>query len=240
METSLAAAIASYHPSADAISLVQQTPLLLLVGVTGAGKDTIIRALEQKDAFHRIVSHTTRQPRENFGLIEVDGHDYHFINHSEAEQMVYSQAFIETKYVHGNVYGTSVEEFRRIAASKRIAMTDIDIQGVREYLDMKPDTHAVFLLPPNSAEWERRLTKRYGDLERHKSDIAKRLTSARQELQEAMQDDRFVVVVNNNLDQTIERVLKVATGEVDHTSDMAQEIADELLLYIDRKISTLD
>lgn len=236
MNTTLAEAIAAYSPSLEAIELVRKTPLLLLVGVVGAGKDTIIRQLEKRGGFHRIISHTTRVPRANQGVMEVDGEDYHFIDHASAEIMVNGRAFVEAKYVHGNVYGTSVAEFQSISDRHEIAMTDIDIQGVKEYLDIKSDTHAVFLLPPNAAEWERRLVKRYGNLDEYKEEIRKRLTNAKAELIEAMADDRFVVVVNNDLEQTIDRVLGVATGAVDHTSDMAQQIADELLAYIDRQL----
>ncbi|MBC7746548.1 hypothetical protein H7Y40_01040, partial [Pedobacter sp.] len=204
------------------------------------GKDTIVSALKLQPEFHRIISHTTRPPRENFGVMEVNDEAYHFITHDEAGAMVRPHEFVEAKYVHGNVYGTSVAEFQKIADKQQIAMTDIDIQGVKEYLAIKPDTHAIFLLPPSASEWENRLIKRYGILENHREDIIKRLTTARYELNDAMRDERFVVVVNDDLEQTILRVLGVAKGDIDHTSDMAQSISDELLAYIEQKISTLD
>lgn len=240
MNTSLASLIHHYQPSKETIHLVDATPLLLVVGVTGAGKDTIISALKERADFHRIISHTTRPPRQNFGIMEVHDEHYHFISHDEAESMVKAHEFVEVKYVHGNVYGTSVAEFQKIVDKQQIAMTDIDIQGVKEYLAIKPDTHAIFLLPPSAREWEQRLIKRYGDLNKQKGEITKRLITARYELNDAMRDERFVVVVNDELERTIQRVLGVAKKEVDHTSDMAQSIADELLVYIEQMISTLD
>lgn len=238
MEDKLSQLISAYTPSPEAIAVVQRTPLLLLVGITGAGKDTISSRLEAMGGFHRIVSHTTRPPRENFGVMEVDGHHYHFITLDDAGRMLERHEFVEAKYVHGKVYGTSVSEFAKIAADNAVAMTDLDIQGVKEYLAIKPDTHAVFLLPPSASEWERRLTARYGDLSQHMDEVAVRFRTAQRELRDVLQDDRFVIIVNDDLEQTIDRVVGVATGRVDHTSDMAHGIAEELLAYIDRQLGT--
>lgn len=238
MEDKILRLIATYAPSPEAIAVVQKTPLLLLVGITGAGKDTVSTHLESRGGFHRIVSHTTRPPRENLGVMEVDGHHYHFITLDEAARMLEQQAFVEAKYVHGKVYGTSVAEFEKIAAESAVAMTDLDFQGVREYLAIKPDTHAIFLLPPSVEEWTRRLTTRYGDLARHMAEVRVRFETAQRELREVMQDDRFVIVVNDNLEQTIDRVVGVVTGTIDHTSDRAHDIAEELLAYVNQQLGT--
>src|SRR5664279_5567920 len=86
METSIDEALvrklASYSPaSATATAeLVKSTPILLLVGPTGAGKDALQDKLLATGLYHHIVSHTTRPPRINHGVIEQDGREYHFID----------------------------------------------------------------------------------------------------------------------------------------------------------------
>lgn len=220
--------------------LLKGVRLLLFIGVAGAGKDTLKRLFLATGRFHHIVSHTTRAPRKNNGVLEQDGQDYHFISLENASQMVRDKQFVEAKYVHGNIYGTSNDEFVEAKANQQTAITDIDIQGVREYLRFKPETHAVFLLPPSAKEWERRLHGRYGDSDEHHEEILKRLNSADRELVDALADDRFVVIVNDDLDSTVERIEGVLSGDIEATSQHARDIADELLMYIRERISTLD
>lgn len=214
------------------VSLVRDTQLLLIAGIVGGGKNTVINELLRHDTFRPIVSHTTRLPRVNHGVPERDGQDYHFVTVEEAGQLVRDQAFVEVKYVHGNVYGTSASELQAARDEGKIAVTDIDIHGVMEYLSIKPDTHAIFLLPPSVETWLTRLERRYGDLETHRDEIRKRFQTAYDEITHIMQDDRFIIVINDDLATTVERIGQIVRGERDHTSDYAATVADHLLEYI--------
>lgn len=228
--------IEQYRMSAEASALVQATKLLLIAGIVGGGKNTVINELLKGSEYHQIVSHTTRPPRNNHGVMEMDGVDYHFISLGEAEQLIEEKAFVEVKYVHGNVYGTSAAELQAAHAEDKIAVTDIDIKGVVEYLDVKPDTHAVFLLPPSVETWLARLERRYGNLEDHQEEIEKRLRTAQEEIAFIQQDERFILVVNDDLETTVERIEQVVTGQRDHTSDFALTIAEHLLEYISHRL----
>src|SRR5690606_6577343 len=103
-------------------------------GIVSAGKDTVVTNLAEDPDFKVIVSHTTRPPRMNHGVLEQDGVEYHFIDLAEAEAMLERGEFVEAKYVHGNIYGTSLKEIRAIHDQGVIGLTDIDIHGVEEYL----------------------------------------------------------------------------------------------------------
>lgn len=234
---SLKELITNYRMSDDTRQLVAGSRLLLIAGIVGAGKNTIINELLKGDGYHRIVSHTTRQPRANHGIMEADGHDYHFIDLAAAEEMVKGRAFVEAKYVHGNVYGTSAAELQLAHDQGKIAMTDVDIQGVLEYLDTKPDTHAVFLLPPSVDTWLKRLSKRYGNLDDHHDEITKRFRTARDEIRHIQADKRFVLVVNDDLESTVERVTGVVEGTVDDTSEYAEAVTDHLIDFLDSKLA---
>lgn len=229
--------IKNYHMSSEAAELVKKTKLLLIAGVVGGGKNTVINELLKSSEYHEIVSHTTRPPRNNHGVAEVDGTDYHFVTPGEAEQLIAESAFVEVKYVHGNVYGTSVAELAVAYDNDKIAVTDIDIKGVVEYLDIKPDTHAVFLLPPSVETWLARLERRYGNLEDHREEIEKRLKTAQDEITYIQQDKRFILVVNDDLETTVERIEQIVRGERDHTSDFALTIAEHLLEYISSRLA---
>ena len=216
--------------------LIKNTRLLLVASVAGGGKDTIVKELLKTGEFHRIISHTTRSPRINHGVMEENGRDYNFITREQATELLVTDAFIEAKFVHGNVYGTSVAEIQAAHDEDKIAVTDIDIQGVVEYLDVKPDTHAVFLLPPSVDTWLKRLENRYGDLEQHQDEIQKRFRTAYDEIKHVQSDERFILIINDDLQTTVGRVQGVIDGSVDHSSEYARKVTEHLLDYLETKV----
>lgn len=222
--------ILHYKPSDTTIQLVQQTPILLLVGVSGAGKDTIKHKLLETGEYHHIVSHTTRPPRRNHGILEEDGSDYHFIQLADAEKMLDEGAYVEAKIYSGNVYGTSVAEIEAAHSEGKIAVTDLEVQGVAEYKSMTPDNlHAVFILPPNYAVWQERLKKRYV----HgvdPADIEKRMATAKVELKDALEKDYFRFVINDDLEAAVQAVDQIAHGAPSgKESETARALAQDLL-----------
>ena len=104
--------VKNYQTPPDAITLVENSRILLLAGISGAGKDTTKRYLLKDPEYHDIVSHTTRAPRINNGKEEINSIDYNFITLEEAERMLHERQFIEAKFVHGRIYGTSVAQIK--------------------------------------------------------------------------------------------------------------------------------
>jgi guanylate kinase len=228
--------IEQYHMTDAAKELVQSIQLLLIASVVGGGKDTITKELLKTGNFHKIITHTTRRPRVNHGILEENGREYNFVSLEQAEELITQKAFIETKFVHGNVYGTSVAEIQAAYDEHKIAVADIDIQGVIEYLEVKPDTHAVFLLPPSVDTWLKRLENRYGNLDEHQDEIKKRFRTAYEEIKHIQQDDRFILIINDELQTTVERVLGVVNGTVDHSSEYARKVTEHLLDFLETKL----
>lgn len=232
--------LAHYRMSDNTAKLVRDTKLLLIAGIVGGGKNTVINELLKSSNYHEVVSHTTRAPRNNHGVMERDGVDYHFVSLEQAKNLIEEKAFVEAKYVHGNVYGTSAAELQVAHDNDKIAVTDIDIKGVVEYLDIKPDTHAIFLLPPSVETWLSRLARRYGNLEEHQDEIVKRFKTAYEEITFIQKDKRFILVVNDDLETTVERIEQIVAGERDQTSEFALTITEHLLEYISSRLSKSD
>ncbi len=210
MEDQLQTLVNSYKIPAAAAELVKTTPIVLLVGVSGAGKDTIKHRLLETGQYHHIVSHTTRAPRRNAGILEDDGIDYHFINKEQAADMLRAGEFVEAKLYSGNMYGTSTNEIKQAHDEGKIAITDIEVQGVAEYKAISESVIAQFILPPDYAEWQRRLLSRYGDAGPDPADIAKRMQTAITELQEALSEPYYHFVVNEDLGEAVRAVDKIA------------------------------
>jgi len=154
-------------------------PLLLMIcSPSGAGKSTLTRhLLASVEGLTFSVSHTTRGPRTG----EVDGVHYHFVDRPEFEQEVAAGRFAEWAEVHGNLYGTSLEEIVRARDNGHTGIIfDIDIQGARQLRAARPEVVGIFILPPSMAELRRRLESRASDTPEV---IARRMQKARDEIE---------------------------------------------------------
>lgn len=229
MNDQLLQKLQSYRMPAQATELVRSTRIVFLVGVTGAGKDTVIHQLIKSGDYHRIVSHTTRPPRRNHGILEQNGIDYHFVDVQTIETMLGDGGFVEAKQFSGNVYGTSVAEIQMAHDEGKIAITEIEVQGVAEYRAISDKVTPIFLLPPDFDTWQQRLSQRHGEAV-NPADLAKRLATAKVELQEALDKDYFEYVVNQDLAETIRIVNEIAHGKFSRTkNDKAKVVARKLL-----------
>ncbi len=229
--------IEEYTPSKAALTVIQKSKITLLVGISGAGKDTIKQALLKQPGFGDIVSHTTRSPRYNQGVVERDGTDYHFISEEKARDMLEKGEFVEAKFVHGTVYGTSVKGLKE-AAKQGIAITDIDVQGVEEYKAISDDVIAIFVVPPSYSTWVERLKLRYASEEEFSKEWPKRRATAIQELTRALELPYYHCVINDSLERAVRVSSEIAQQDEDvfnRKDDEARMVARDLLLDIQRE-----
>jgi len=234
MEQDLQQLVKNYKISPEAVELVRKTQIVLLVGVSGAGKDTIKHRLLETGNYHHIISHTTRPPRENGGVMEQDGVEYHFISKEQAADMLRRAEFIEANFYSGNIYGTSVAEIRKAYDNGKIAVTDLEIQGVAEYKAISPTVIAEFILPPNYTEWQRRLRARYGGKSPDPADLLKRMKTAIAELHEGLDKPYYHYVVNENLDDAVQAVDSIA-----HHNDEFTQIDSSYRVWAERLLEDL-
>lgn len=133
--------------------------LVLLSGVSGAGKDTIKKELIKREKnIVTIPSFTDRPMRVN----DVEGGTYHFVSTEEFERMINDNELYEYNVHHEHYYGTSKKVFNEKVKEGKIIVKDIDVNGTENLInlfknDMKVVT--VFLRVPKD-ELERRLKNR--------------------------------------------------------------------------------
>ncbi len=229
MNDSLLQKLHDYQMPTRAAELIRSTRIVFLVGVTGAGKDTVIHELLKSGDYHRIVSHTTRPLRHNHGVLEQNGVDYHFVDLQTIETMLGDDCFVEAKQFSSNVYGTSVAEIQMAHDEGKIAITEIEVQGVAEYRAISDKVTPIFLLPPDFKTWQQRLSQRHGEAI-NPEDLAKRMNTAKIELQEALDKDYFEYVVNQDLQETIKIVDAIAHGNFSTKKNAAaKQVAQNLL-----------
>jgi guanylate kinase len=161
------------------MDLENELLLFIISSPSGAGKTTLTQRLlgTFKDELTFSVSHTTRKPRTN----EVDGQDYHFTDVPTFRALVAEGRFAEWAEVHGNYYGTSVDEIARARREGRTGLLfDVDYQGARQIKAKFADAIGIFILPPTIEELERRLKGRALDDD---ATIARRFAKAREEIE---------------------------------------------------------
>ena len=180
--------------------------LLIIASPSGAGKTTLTRdLLAHFPDLTFSVSHTTREPRGN----EENGSDYHFVHRPRFQELVAQGAFAEWAEVHGNLYGTSVQEIERCRREgKKGLVFDIDYQGARQIKAVLPNAVSVFVLPPSLAELEARLRSRAQDDEQT---IQRRFANAKREIEHYGLCD--YVVVNADLEESKNHMRAIVYAE---------------------------
>ena len=190
---------------------------IVIAGPSGVGKGTLINKLLEHytpsdedgddankggDYFGFSVSHTTRGSRPG----EVDGVHYHFRSRQDVQAGIDNGDFIEYNEVHGNLYGTSFDAVNSVARSGRIAILDIDVQGVKRVKKKKSiDPYYIFTAPPSMAALEKRLRDRGTESE---DSILIRSANARAEVEYGQAPNNFdFIVVNDDLDAAFKRLL---------------------------------
>lgn len=148
--------------------------IIVILGKSSAGKDTLLEILSKKYEFNPIVSHTTRPIREN----ETNGIDYFFVSRRVFRKMSLTRKFIETREYHTLFnneddiwyYGISKKEFdnknRKICVVDDIGLTCLSDYYGREnictiYLDTDEEIRkdrAIIRGSFSTEEWERRKT----------------------------------------------------------------------------------
>ncbi|MCY4513332.1 MAG: guanylate kinase [Bdellovibrionales bacterium] len=130
---------------------------IVLSGPSGAGKTSLVdRALKEYSELQKPVSYTTRSSREG----EVDGQSYYFLNREKFREFQEQKAFVEWAEVYGELYGTSVEEIRKIWVRGKIIIKDLDIQGMQSVKKAFSKVITVFVAPPSIDALRQRLLKR--------------------------------------------------------------------------------
>ncbi|MGB4761743.1 MAG: hypothetical protein WBP12_00100 [Candidatus Saccharimonas sp.] len=204
------AQIREYVPNQAGVELLRDTEVVLLVGVTGAGKGTIRQRMLKTGQFHNLVTTVTREPRYNNGVLEQDGVEYHFITQERAVELLTAGEYVEASPVHGRVYGVTVEEVRKAHDAGKIALSDIDVQGVARYKVLAENVTAIFLVPPSYAEWKRRVKQRYPSEEHFLEDWPNRRASAIEELEKALAAPYYHFVINDDLDEAVKACMQIS------------------------------
>lgn len=211
----------NYTAPNSAKRLIASMCVALVVGIVAAGKDSVMQILLKNSEYARIVTTVTRPPR----LGEIQDVSYHFIDNQTATQNLLQHKYFEAKLVHGRVYGTTIAELEKIAAQHKIALADVDVQGVDEYHAAdQAQLVAVFLIPPDFTIWQERWLAR-GVTDANEKRV--RMQSAVHELEHALSVTYYKFVVNDDLTRAAQLVNDIFHHQ-DYDDDAARVTAQKL------------
>ncbi len=171
---------------------------------SGAGKTSLCKELiDFFPALRHSVSYTTRAIRGG----EADGVDYHFVDQATFDQMVSTGAFVEWALVHGNNYGTTLQNLQQARDTGSDILLEIDCQGARQLKKNLTKATFIFIMPPSIEELTRRLVGRNTDAD---DVIKQRIVNASAEMKEATWYDH--VVINDKFELALAQLKKIMQG----------------------------
>jgi guanylate kinase len=187
-------------PDDDAGRGTTPSRLTVLAGPTAVGKGSVASYVREHHPEVWIsVSVTTRLRRPG----EVDGVHYHFLSDEAFDRMVADDALLEWAVVHRSArYGTLRAPVDEALAAGRPALLEIDLQGARQVRERMPDALFVFLAPPS---WEELVSRLVGRGTEGEAERARRLETAREELEAESEFD--AVVVNHEIPAASEELV---------------------------------
>ena len=174
---------------------------------SGTGKTSVIKKLMTQDNNLKFsISATTRKPREG----EKDGVDYYYISDEKYNELLEQDAFYEhVDSQYGSRYGTLRSEVDSFINVGQDVVFDMDWVGLRQMKAKAPDdVVSIYFLPPSIHELRRRLESRGTDSEEI---INKRMGLILEKMRHWNEYD--YVVVNVDVDQTVETVREIISAE---------------------------
>ena len=182
--------------------------LVILSGVSGAGKDTIKKEIiKRMKNVISLPSFTSREPREG----EEEGMQYHFITKEQFKEKIKNEEFYEYDLHHENYYGTSKKLMNEKIDSGKIIVKDIEVNGTENLIKkLGNDTKLVTIfLKVDKEELKNRLINRGDNL----SEADMQLRLGRLEYEESKIGLYDYVIKNDNLEKTVQIIMTIIENE---------------------------
>ncbi len=181
--------------------------LIVLSGLSGAGKDAVLDKLRESDlSLEFITTVTTRLQRTT----EVDDVHYHFVSEEEFQDMIERSELLEWANVYGNYYGVPKKPVKQALEEGLDVVVKVDVQGVANIKKILPQAVFIFLTPPSIEELVQRLKKRRTE---SPADLELRVQTAQEELKQVPLFDYVVLNRENKIARAVTDIKAIIIAE---------------------------
>lgn len=129
--------------------------MIVLVGASASGKTEVARRLFKDYGYRKVVTTTTRNPRDN----ERDGVDYHFIGKKRFDDLRKLSAFVEVTHYGDHYYGIQKKDI------DRYGVVIVDPNGANALVDALDEDACVVLVETDETIRENRMLHRGDSIE---------------------------------------------------------------------------
>jgi guanylate kinase len=232
------AALATLTVSERAKQALSQTNFVVLMGVAGSGRNTIINELVKTDLYKFVVSDTTREPKFRNGRLEQNGVEYFFRDEKDMLEDIKNGEFIEAELIHNQqVSGVSIRALEEAAENEKIPITDIEYKGANVIANAMPSARVIALLPPNYEIWLARINGR--EL-MPRDEFLNRLRTAKSVLESILANTKFKIIINDTVEGAV-RDIRGIVEDNDYNDEMyaaGRRVAEELLTRVNETLAT--
>ncbi len=181
--------------------------VVVLSGTSGAGKDSVIKALQARGLpFHFVVTATSRAQRPN----EIDGVDYTFVSKEQFEEMIARGELIEYALVYGEYKGVPRQQVTNAMASGKDVILRVDVQGALTLRKQFPQAVLIFISAEDPSEAAERLENRSTEA---REALRLRLQTAALEFRQLKSFDYWVVNRHGQLERTADVIIAIIEAE---------------------------
>jgi len=186
----------------------RSTNLVIISGPSGAGEDSVIEGLINRNMpITRVITTVTRDMRPG----EKEGKPYYFVSEEDFALLIEQNELAEWAEVYGKKYGVTRRELQRVQGMEQtIGIWKIEWHGVKTAKQLIPDILAIMISVPNIDELVERSLKRGREPEEM---ITARLEFTKEWLEHKDLYDYEVINERGQLENTINQVIDILRKE---------------------------
>ena len=188
-------------------TLPQHPLLVVITGLSGAGKDSVVNNMRERGCpFHFVITVADRPPRPG----ELNGREYIFVSPEEFRAMSARGELLENAVVYEQNKGIPRASVQAALDSGKDAVVRVDVQGALTVKRLIPAAVTIFLTVESEEELEYRLRGRRSETV---DQLNKRIATARQEVACIPKFDYVVVNRRDALEAAVDDVAAIMRAE---------------------------
>lgn len=225
-KTKLQDLIPRYRPNSAVINQLSEITMLAIVGPTSVGKTTLI----ESTGLPLIVSDASRAPRRG----EIDGVDNYFRSDFDSViREIEAGDFVQIAFgSEGDFKGTKISRYPKSGVvAMPVTSAALPVFYTLGFKKIIP----AYIVPPSFDEWRRRMQARRSQ----ESDelFMNRLKEAARSLNDALSDDRYNFVINDDLNRAKSDILSISN---EHYDSQKNTQARAIAVSIKQQLQKLD